>query len=77
MSERKTQRSPAILFLGQNKMASDDIRTSHTAAGDGGDFGHQRFQSSAGTNQEAAERPIKKSSQHRRFTFRELLFWGG
>lgn len=37
----------------------------------------QRFQSTAGTNQEAAERPIKKSSQHRTFMFRELLFWGG
>lgn len=33
MSARKTQQSPAILFLGLNKRASDDIRTSHTAAG--------------------------------------------
>lgn len=33
--------------------------------------------SSTGTNQEAAERPIKKSSQHRTFKFRELLCWGG
>lgn len=73
-SERKTQQSPAILFLGRRlwtkiKVSSDDIRTSHAAAGDGGDFGHQSPPHPLGP----AAVPVLAARRKQLIMFRELL----